>query len=358
MDGTTASSVYTDFSGLASLRAQARDDSQGALRDVAQQFEAIFTQMLLKSMRAASLGDGIFDSDESKTWTDMFDQQLSVSMATTGKGMGIADMLVRQLSSAVPASAASADAIPLHRESAGLPLPGVGGTPLPSQAELSVRQWLRGAAATVETAGVGAASAAAVLGGNPIAFVQRMAPHAKAAAEALGVSLRSVLAHAALETGWGAHVPETSAGQPSFNLFGIKAGGSWLGARVARPTIEFEHGVAVRRAETFRAYDSPAEGFADYARLLAGSPRYAAALGRGDDVAGFAQALQQGGYATDPTYATKLNAVAQSPQMQAALAQLETRAMTAAGTPVATDRNATPTAAPSWPAASAIRAQP
>ncbi len=348
MDGTSASAVYTDFSGLASLRAQARDDSQGALREVAQQFEAIFTQMLLKSMRAASLGDGLLDSNESKTYMDMFDQQLSVSMAASGKGMGIADMLVRQLSAAVPAAANSADAIPLHRENAGLPLTEASSMALPSQAELSVRRLLRGAAATVDTAAAGVASAAAVLGGNPVAFVQRMAPHAKAAADALGVSLRSVLAHAALETGWGKHVPATVDGQPSFNLFGIKAGGSWEGARVARPTIEFEQGVAVRRAESFRAYDSPAEGFADYARLLAGSPRYAAVLGRGDDVAGFAQALQQGGYATDPAYAAKLSAVAQSPQMRAALAELEAGVAGVSST----------ASAPSWTAASAYGAQP
>lgn len=323
MDASTASGVYTDFTGLASLRAQARDDSQGALREVAQQFEAIFTQMLLKSMRAASLGDGILDSNESKTWMDVFDQQLSVSMASAGKGMGIADMLVRQLRDAVPASATPAEGLPLQRESTGLPLPGAGNGALPNQAELTVRRWLRGAAATVEGVRTGIDAAAEVLGGNPIAFVQRMAPHAKAAADALGVSLRSVLAHAALETGWGKHVPAKGDGQPSFNLFGIKAGGSWEGARVARPTLEFEQGVAVRRAETFRAYDSPAESFADYARLLAGSPRYAAVLGRGDDVAGFAKALQQGGYATDPAYAAKLSAVAQSPQMREALAELQ-----------------------------------
>src|SRR3546814_19643901 len=104
MDGTATNAVYTDFSGLASPRAQARDDSQGALREVAQQFESIFTQMLLKSMRAASLGAGIFDSHESKTYMDMFAQQLSVSMAASGKGMGIAAMMVKPLGAVAPAA--------------------------------------------------------------------------------------------------------------------------------------------------------------------------------------------------------------------------------------------------------------
>src|SRR3546814_9822169 len=124
-----------------------------------------------------------------------------------------------------------------------------------------------------------------------------MAPHAKAAAAALGVSLRTVLAHAALETGWGSHVPATADGQPSFNLFGIKAGASWSGARVVKPTLEFEHGVAVRRAEAFRAYDNPADGFADYARLLAGNPRYAAALGRSEEHTSELQSLMRISYA-------------------------------------------------------------
>src|SRR3546814_1764320 len=124
-----------------------------------------------------------------------------------------------------------------------------------------------------------------------------MAPHAKAAAAALGVSLRTVLAHAALETGWGSHVPATADGQPSFNLFGIKAGASWSGARLVKPTLEFEHGVAVRRAEASRAYANPADGVANYARLLSGNPRHAAALGRGSDIGCFASGLQNTAYA-------------------------------------------------------------
>lgn len=355
MDGMRASSVYTDFSGLASLRAQARDDSQGALREVAQQFESIFTQMLLKSMRAASLGDGIFDSNESKTYMDMFDQQLSVSMAASGKGMGIADMLVKQLGTVAPAADAAMGGLPLHPGKDGLALDAAR---LPNQAELSVRRLMHGAAMALDTARTSVAGAAEALGGNPVAFVQRMAPYAKAAADVLGVSLRTVLAHAALETGWGKHVPVKSDGEPSFNLFGIKAGGGWDGARVVKPTLEFEQGVAVRRAESFRAYDNPADGFADYARLLAGNPRYAAALGRGDDVSGFATALQRGGYATDPGYATKLNAVAQSPQMRAALAALEPQTASATATAATTGHKVLPAVEPSWAAEPAFWSQP
>jgi flagellar protein FlgJ len=137
-----------------------------------------------------------------------------------------------------------------------------------------------------------------------------MLPHAQKAAAALGVDPASLVAQAALETGWGKSVPCAADGSCSFNLFGIKAGTSWSGATVNVPTLEFEDGVAVRKVDRFRAYGSIGDSFMDYARLIANSPRYAGALGTGGDVAGFASALQAGGYATDPEYASKIEAVA------------------------------------------------
>jgi flagellar protein FlgJ len=137
------------------------------------------------------------------------------------------------------------------------------------------------------------------------------------------LSLRSVLAQAALETQWGRRMPRRADGSNSFNLFGIKADEGWNGARVNVPTLEFEGGVAVRRNAQFRAYDSPADAFADYVRLVGGSSRYAAARGRGDDVLGFARALVEGGYATDPEYAAKIVAIADSAPMREALDALK-----------------------------------
>jgi flagellar protein FlgJ len=141
-------------------------------------------------------------------------------------------------------------------------------------------------------------------------FIRTYLPHAERAAEQLGVDPHALLAQAALETGWGKSVPCNAAGECSFNLFGIKAGERWSGASVNVPTLEFEEGIPVRKVERFRAYDSPADSFLDYARLIANSPRYGDALGAGDDVASFASALQQGGYATDPRYADKIVSVA------------------------------------------------
>ena len=159
-------------------------------------------------------------------------------------------------------------------------------------------------------------------GGDPVGFVRALAPHAELAAKKLGVSVRALLAQAALETGWGKHLPSHGDGSSSNNLFGIKAGSSWDGDKVSVPTLEYENGVAVRRRDQFRAYDSPSESFADYASLLADSPRYAQALGQGENVAGFARALVHGGYATDPSYVAKITAIANSPQMREALATL------------------------------------
>ncbi len=139
---TPVANVYNDFSGLAKLRVSARQDGQGALQEVAQQFEAIFTQMLLKSMRAASLGDGIFDSGQSKAYQDMFDQQMSVTMASGGKGMGIADMLMRQLGNVGASAAPDALKLPaaVNAVNAAAPAIAASGSGLPNPVELAVRR--------------------------------------------------------------------------------------------------------------------------------------------------------------------------------------------------------------------------
>ncbi|MBQ4854396.1 flagellar assembly peptidoglycan hydrolase FlgJ [Rhodanobacter sp. B2A1Ga4] len=339
--------TWTELSGFQQLRAQARSDGgKSALPAVAKQFEAIFTQMMLKSMRDAnaSMGSDIAGSEQVDSYRDMFDQQLSLSLANGRNGLGIAKMLVRQLGGKPHVAAGN-----VHG-----PLP----APVADVTNANVRALLQlgaddaaadgadgtagssGIMARPSTADAGSAwrqaldrmaqgaldvadTAAKLLpGGDPVGFVRALAPHAELAAKKLGVSVRALLAQAALETGWGAHLPSHGDGSSSFNLFGIKAGSSWDGDKVSVPTLEYENGVAVRRRDQFRAYDSPADSFADYARLLADSPRYAQALGQGENIAGFARALVHGGYATDPSYAAKITAIANSPQMREALATL------------------------------------
>src|SRR5262245_53815880 len=233
---------------------------------------------MLKSMRSVSFGKGLFDNDQSNMYREMFDQQLAVEL-THKRGLGLADMITRHLGGA---SAPPAQRIALSARI----------TKMPS------------------------------LSGSPADFVRRVLPYAQAAAHKLGVSAKAVLAHAALETGWGRHLPGRPDGLSSNNLFGIKAGSSWTGDTVSVPTLEQDGDVARRVQARFRAYASPEASFDDYATLLSTEPRYAEALARGDDVAGFARALQEGGYATDPDYARKLEELARGEQMKAALAGL------------------------------------
>jgi flagellar protein FlgJ len=275
-----ASTAYTDLQALGSLKHAARAERPEALREAARQFESVFTRMMLESMRSASMGDSLFDSQESGFYRDMFDDQLAVEMSR-GKGLGLAEVLVRQLQQAGVAAGSAAASPGAAPPAATPPAAATGKAPSP-------------------------------LGGSPEAFVERMLPAVEKAAGALGVAPRALLAQAALETGWGASMPTGADGRASFNLFGIKASGNWQGDAVGSRTLEFVDGVAEQRVERFRAYRGPDESVADYANLIGRSSRYAAARGTGDDVAAFAQALQRGGYATDPRYAQKLTAVAET----------------------------------------------
>ncbi len=323
--------TWTDIQGLAGLRRAAGKDGRAALPAVARQFEAVFTQMLIKSMRDASFGGGILDSAQSNQWRDLFDKQIALSLANDGKGMGIAAMLVRQLGGK-PAStpAATADPTALSpQERAARTIADIAtraGSVAAKRPEPASdgSGFLDRALAFAKQAGSSALHAAHdwVFSG-PEDFVQKLAPYAQAVAQQLGVSVRAVLAQAALETGWGQHMPKQANGSSSYNLFGIKAGSGWEGQRANVPTLEFEGGAAVRRTAAFRAYPGPLQSLADYARLLTGSPRYAAALRQGDNVAGFANALCSAGYASDPGYAAKLTAIADSDTMRDALASLK-----------------------------------
>ncbi len=275
-------SFYADPANLAALKREASAQSPEALRETARQFESLFTTMMLKSMREASQGDSLFGSDQQDFYQDMFDQQLSVQLSK-GKGLGLADMLVRQLMQGAGVDPAAA-ATPAVSDAAGTP-PQATNWPPRTQDE----------------------------------FVQAILPAATAAGRELGVDPATVIAHAALETGWGKSVPMGADGRPSFNLFGIKAGGSWNGESTSAATNEFHGGRMQKVVAEFRSYESPEESLGDYVKLLRSSPRYAGALGTGNDAAAFARALQQGGYATDPDYATKLTAVAARLKSHAAL---------------------------------------
>lgn len=286
----SGAALASDTRSLDTLRAQAKKDPDKALKAAATQFEALFMQMLLKSMRDATPQFDPSASDAGRTFTGMLDQQLSTTMS--GKGLGLADVMMKQLSRA-------------QQPKGGKFVQGMDGkaAPVPD-------------AKSAPTVGIEklqkATSAAQADGAAPQRFVDTMLPQAIEASKATGVPARFILGQAALESGWGKGEIRNPDGSPSHNLFGIKAGPGWTGRTTSVTTTEYVNGVARKQVEKFRAYDSYADGFSDYARLIANNPRYAAAVKPGNDAAGFAQGLARGGYATDPAYAAKLTKVINS----------------------------------------------
>ncbi len=309
-----SSGFALDAQSVGKLRLQAKSDPNAALKAVAQQFESIFTNMLLKSMREATPQEGLFDSEQSKLYTQLYDQQLAQKLSA-GKGIGLADMMVKQLTRTgivngdLPAQGAVQ--VPVSTPE---PRP----TAMDAQAAESAIPSL--AAGAWEPAPGSQDSAPGAAFKTPKEFVDKLWPHAAAAGKALGIPPHYLLGQAALESGWGKRQILATDGNNSYNLFGIKAGAKSDGAKVAAATTEYVGGSPQSKREQFRAYESYAESFRDYATLLKNSPRYQALLGQNGSVADFARALQQAGYATDPMYAGKLERVVNSETMRQALA--------------------------------------
>jgi len=304
-----------DANSLNSLKRLAGDNSPEALHAAAQQFEAVFLGMVLKSMRDATPQDGLFDSEQTKTFQSMLDQQLAQMLVAKGS-TGLAAMIEKQLSrtslggtaassaAGAAAPAAAAD-IPVSRfDSATLRRAAVhvldAGTPAMAPSTQS------GADTAAVVASLPAVATAAV--GGTGGFVDKIWPHALKAAQESGIPAHFMVAQAALETGWGKSEMFQANGQPAHNLFGLKAGKDWTGAVVEKSTTEYVGGVPQKTVARFRAYASYGEAFSDYAGMLKNNPRYAAVLGS-QDAATFARGLQQAGYATDPMYATKLERI-------------------------------------------------
>lgn len=307
---TAPTGLVSDPASFGALAKSARTGNRSGLEAAARAFEALLTGQMLKQMRSASTGGGLFDSEQTKLYQDLHDQQLT-SVLSEGEGLGIRQALMRQLAPEQTAGTAGSAA----RDPADLRLP-------------ERNRWLKSLrrrevdAASADTAGTLAgavsstanagktASAASVPQGkwppsSPEEFLAYLKPYADQAAETLGMDTDVLLAQSALETGWGKHVPRRADGGSSFNLFGIKADRSWEGDKVAVGTLEYRNGVTQREQAKFRAYASPAESFVDYVAFLRRNPRYRSALAstNGED---FIRGLQKAGYATDPRYAAKI----------------------------------------------------
>lgn len=313
VDSTTASAL-ADTGNLSALKEAVTKHSPQALRAAAQQFESLFTGMVLKSMRQANFGDSLMGSDQEDMYQDMYDDQIAAEISK-GHGLGLADRLVQQLRGG---GIGGADAETSIAGAANHPAPAT--SPRPSASATSSKSaTAAGPAAASSTGSASSQVPATTTSANTNAcpstaqqlqFAQSLWPEAQRAARQLGVSPVSLVAQAALETDWGRSMPHAAGGSSSNNLFGIKAGGSWEGAQVASSTQEYDSGAPTAVKAQFRAYATPSQCFHDYVSLLQSNPRYAGALGTGADTQAFATALQRGGYATDPAYAAKLGAVA------------------------------------------------
>lgn len=298
------SSLAIDAKGVESLKQSARQNSPESLKAAAKQFEALFMNMIMKSMREATPQEGVFDNQQTKMYTSMLDQQLSQNMAS--RGVGLADVLIRQLSNTQMNAAVSSE-----EAGASNTLPSTDTTSMRteimrSMAERNALAAQRSNAAHGVQASGGAVAAASSKPAHIQVFQDKLTAHAEEASRTTGIPAKFMLGQAALESGWGKHVIRTADGGTSHNLFGIKATGGWKGKTVDAVTTEYVNGVAQKRVEKFRAYDSYADSFRDYAKLLRDNPRYEKVLANASDVKGFAQGLQRAGYATDPNYATKL----------------------------------------------------
>ena len=267
-----------DTQSLTALKGAAARDPKAAVREAARQFETLFMQELMKSMRATTLDSGMLDNQGSKLGTEMLDGQLAGSLS--GMKGGLSDAIMKQLErqmglspGPIPATGAKATANttaqPLDRLDKAVKIP--------------------------EKSAAG--------------FVQQHTEAAAQAEAATGIPAAFMIAQAAHETGWGRKEIKHADGAPANNLFGIKAGANWTGPVAEVTTTEYIGGVARKVTARFRAYASHAESFADYAKLIKDSPRYAGVVAKGKDAAGFAQGLQKAGYATDPAYAEKLTRV-------------------------------------------------
>ena len=319
------------FSDLERLARE--DNSPEALRAAAQQFEAVFMQMVFKAMRDAAPQGGILDNEQTRMFQQLHDQQLSMELAQSGRGVGLAEALFRQLGGerAGPTQPEPVEGPDGQRY---FDLSNIRRRPaLSAGRQADTEKLAADAVAAGETARPAAAAdsaqgptgttsdSTASLTSRVTGFVRNVWDHAVEAGRALDVPPQFVVAQAALETGWGRGELRHADGRSSHNLFNIKAGSSWNGPTVELPVTEYANGRAYTEVARFRSYDSYADAFRDYARLLSDSPRYADVLGQ-SDAHGFAHALQRGGYATDPHYADKIASIAGGARLRDALSSM------------------------------------
>jgi flagellar protein FlgJ len=307
-----------DVQSAQDLREQFAKNPKEGLKAAAQQFETMFLQMVMKSMRDTVPDDGMLNSEQSKFYTSMLDQQIAQNLSTNGKGVGFAKLIEQQLGRSLPS--VQQDAV---LNAAGAANTAAGALPLTASdgRHLQYKTVLGNLPTSAAYPRADAAVTSAAVLDAPISsneFVNRLWPHAVEASRSTGIPPQFLVAHSALESGWGRAEIRKADGSTSYNLFGIKAGKNWSGATVDATTTEYVNGQPQQSVERFRSYGSYEEAFRDYASLLRNNSRFSAVIGS-QDGAEFAKRLQQAGYATDPMYADKLSRIINGPALRQAL---------------------------------------
>ena len=317
IDPTLSANLAANSGDISALRRAARENSPEALKAAAKQFEALFMNMVLKSMRDATPQDGMFNSSQTKMYTSMLDQELSQHFAK--RGIGLADAMLRQMTRTT--ADPQPGMLPSSKAQTSLSVDSTGSANASAhqQALSMLRAYETPDAAKSLTQNAPAADltrASAYTGKTAAAqkphvkaFQEKFAASAEEASRVTGIPAKFMLGQAALESGWGKREIAAADGTKSHNLFGIKASKGWKGKTVEVATTEYVNGRMERKMEKFRAYNSYDESFRDYAQLIGNNPRYKHVMANSLDAAGFAQGLQRAGYATDPNYAAKLTRI-------------------------------------------------
>ena len=318
---TVGTDVYTDFSGFESMRKAARENSPEAIGAVAKQLEGMFLRMMLSSMREANQvfsEDSLLSSKDVRFYQDMLDQQLSTTLSE-GKGFGLAESIERQLSGIQGRRYQPEDSSEPASQPQGKSVAAPDANTLERYRVLAVPPMIKSPdsgdtvkALSPEPLDKTSKSAEAFSPASPEEFVNEILPYARRSARELGVPVESIVAQAALETGWGQHLMQHPDGRQAFNLFGIKANRHWQGDSVNVMTTEYRNGIAAQEPAAFRSYASLDEAFKDYTQFLSQKERYQNALKQmqeNQDAKSWGNYLQQAGYATDPEYGKKIASI-------------------------------------------------
>lgn len=360
------SRVYTDFNGLANLKVAARQESPEAIKQVAKEFESTFVEMMLKSLRDASSGDGLMENDGSRMYQDMFDKQIAVDISERGD-FGIAKVIEVQLTKNQSKEKNTSNSHQMPTVEAGVegfgpstqnqniynyssvldsgtirsafnttlsttqqkvekgivkPIVDLNKNTLRNNTTSIYDQVMQQQATGQSVARVRSAASAAGYESStfnsPEEFIETMRPHAERAAKEIGVDPDLLIAQAALETGWGKRVIKNNDGTNSHNLFGIKASHAWEGDSVNVGSLEYRNGVAKKEVSAFRSYPSFTESFDDYVDFIKNQSRYDGAVENADNSKAYIKGLQQAGYATDPNYANKVMNILERKSLQTA----------------------------------------